>query len=85
MVAFQPHRYTRTRDLMAEFGAALAAADEVVLTGIYAASEDPIPGVTIEALAAAVNQGRPTPVQVVPQARRALRRVSPTSRGRAIS
>jgi UDP-N-acetylmuramate--alanine ligase len=65
VVAFQPHRYTRTRDLMAEFGTALAAADEVVLTAIYAASEDPIPGVTIEALAAAVNQGRSTPVHVV--------------------
>ena len=46
IVAFQPHRYTRTRDLMREFGLALAAADEVVLTDIYAASEDPIPGVT---------------------------------------
>ena len=32
VVAFQPHRYTRTRDLMNEFGAALATADEVVLT-----------------------------------------------------
>ena len=67
VVAFQPHRYTRTRDLMSEFGAALAAADEVVLTDIYAASEEPIPGVTIEALAAAVNAGRSTPVHVVPK------------------
>ena len=67
IVAFQPHRYTRTRDLMAEFGAALAPADEVVLTGIYAASEEPIAGVTIEALAAAVNQARQTPVHVVPK------------------
>ena len=67
VVAFQPHRYTRTRDLMAEFGSALAAANEVVLTDIYAASEDPIPGVTIEALAAAVNTVRPTPVHVVPK------------------
>ena len=66
VVAFQPHRYTRTRDLMNEFGAALATADEVVLTGIYAASEDPIPGVTVEALAATVNKGRGTPVHVVP-------------------
>jgi UDP-N-acetylmuramate--alanine ligase len=65
VVAFQPHRYTRTRDLMNEFGVALAAADEVVLTGIYAASEEPIPGVTIEALAAAVNKGRATPVHLV--------------------
>ncbi|HEX7282025.1 MAG TPA: UDP-N-acetylmuramate--L-alanine ligase [Vicinamibacterales bacterium] len=67
VVAFQPHRYTRTRDLMTEFGVALAEADEVVLTDIYAASEDPIAGVTIEALAAAVNQARPTPVHVVPR------------------
>jgi UDP-N-acetylmuramate--alanine ligase len=67
VVAFQPHRYTRTRDLMAEFGAALAAADEVVLTDIYAASEDPIAGVTVETLAATVNAGRSTPVHVVPR------------------
>ena len=66
VVAFQPHRYTRTRDLMAEFGSALAGADEVVLTEIYAASEDPIEGVTIEALAAAVNKMRQVPVHVVP-------------------
>ncbi len=65
VVAFQPHRYSRTRDLMREFGLALAAADEVVLTDIYAASEDPIPGVTVEALAAAVNTSRTHPVQVV--------------------
>jgi UDP-N-acetylmuramate--alanine ligase len=65
IVAFQPHRYTRTRDLMREFGLALAAADEVVLTDIYAASEDPIEGVTVEALAAAVNSIRQTPVRVV--------------------
>jgi len=65
VVAFQPHRYTRTRDLMNEFGTALSPADEVVLTAIYAASEDPIPGVTIEALAAAVNKGRSAPVHVI--------------------
>jgi UDP-N-acetylmuramate--alanine ligase len=67
VVAFQPHRYTRTRDLMAEFGVALAEATEVVLTDIYAASEDPIPGVTIDTLAAAVNKARPTPVHIVPK------------------
>ena len=42
-------------------------ADEVVLTDIYAASEDPIPGITVEALAAAVNTSRATPVHVVPR------------------
>jgi UDP-N-acetylmuramate--alanine ligase len=65
LVAFQPHRYTRTRDLMREFGLALAQADEVVLTDIYAASEDPIPGVTVEALAASINSARSRPVRVV--------------------
>jgi len=65
VIAFQPHRYTRTRDLMAEFGHALAQADEVVLTDIYAASEDPIPGITLEALAAAVNAHRDRPVHTV--------------------
>lgn len=54
VVAFQPHRYSRTRDLMAEFGPALGLADVVVLTDIYAASEAPMPGVSLETLAAAV-------------------------------
>jgi UDP-N-acetylmuramate--alanine ligase len=65
IIAFQPHRYTRTRDLMQEFGQALAQADEVVLTDIYPASEEPIEGVTIEALASAVNAHRATPVHMV--------------------
>jgi UDP-N-acetylmuramate--alanine ligase len=65
VVAFQPHRYTRTRDLMREFGLALGGADEVLLTDIYAASEDPIPGVTVETLAAAIDVSRATPVRIV--------------------
>jgi UDP-N-acetylmuramate--alanine ligase len=43
---FQPHRYTRTRELYREFGPAFGAADEVVITGIYGAGETPLPGVT---------------------------------------
>ncbi len=46
VVAFQPHRYSRTRYLAADFAAALAFADRVILTPIYAASEAPIPGVS---------------------------------------
>ncbi len=65
VVAFQPHRYTRTRDLMPEFGQALAAADEVVLTDIYAAGEPPIAGITVEALAAVVSADRARPAHVV--------------------
>jgi UDP-N-acetylmuramate--alanine ligase len=64
VVAFQPHRYTRTHRLMDAFGPALREADEIVLTDIYAASEDAIPGVTIEALAEAVRSGSGRPVRV---------------------
>ena len=65
VVVFQPHRYSRTSQLLSEFGTALAAADEVVLTDIYAAGEDPIPGVTIEGVAEAVRGSGQCPVQVV--------------------
>ena len=65
VVAFQPHRYTRTQSLCAEFGIALAGADEVVLTDIYAASEEPIPGVTIETVAESVMAHTRAPVHVV--------------------
>ncbi len=67
VVAFQPHRYTRTASLMDAFGPALSAADHIVLTDIYAAGEDPIPGVTLEALAAAVRRSVQAPVEVVPR------------------
>lgn len=48
---FQPHLYTRTRDLYAEFAEALSHADEVLLLPIYPAREEPIPGVTSEIIA----------------------------------
>jgi UDP-N-acetylmuramate--alanine ligase len=66
LVAFQPHRYSRTAQLMHEFGPALAAADEVVLTDIYPAGEAPVPGATLEALAAAIDRAAPGRVRVVP-------------------
>ncbi len=46
VVAFQPHLYSRTRAFAAEFGRALSAADVVFVTGIYAAREEPLPGVS---------------------------------------
>lgn len=49
-VVFQPHRYTRTRDLLDEFGGAFGDADSVVVLPIYAASEEPLPGITAELL-----------------------------------
>lgn len=42
---FQPHRYTRTKLLLEEFAVAFKDADELVITDIYAASEEPIPGI----------------------------------------
>jgi UDP-N-acetylmuramate--alanine ligase len=51
---FQPHRYSRTRDLLAEFTTAFNDADVLLLTDIYAAGEDPLAGVTGEGLAEAV-------------------------------
>jgi UDP-N-acetylmuramate--alanine ligase len=65
IVAFQPHRYSRTQQLMDDFGPALHAADAIVLTDIYAAGEEPIPGVTVDALAAAIERGTGRPVRLV--------------------
>jgi UDP-N-acetylmuramate--alanine ligase len=53
-VIFQPHRYTRTLDLMDRFTGAFVDADTVIVLPIYAASEEPIPGVTAEVLAAKI-------------------------------
>lgn len=52
VVAFQPHRYSRTRDLFADFAPALQGADVLLLTDIYAAGEPPADGVTAAALLA---------------------------------
>src|SRR6202165_3158194 len=50
VVLFQPHRYTRTLDLMDDFASAFNNADVLLVTDIYAASENPIDGVTAEVL-----------------------------------
>jgi UDP-N-acetylmuramate--alanine ligase len=67
IAVFQPHRYTRTAQLLDDFGPAFAGADRIVLTDIYAAGEPPIPGATIDALAASVRQSVSAPVDVVRQ------------------
>ena len=56
LVLFQPHRYTRTQHLWDDFTKAFNQADILVLTDIYAASEASIPGITSEALAAAIRE-----------------------------
>lgn len=56
IVAFQPHRFSRTQQLTSDFGPALSGADVVVLTDIYSAGEDPIPGVNLDSLGAAIRE-----------------------------
>jgi len=79
LVLFQPHRYTRTRDLMAEFGAAFGDADAVQVLDIYAASEQPIEGVSGESLAAEMrkNGGR---VQYAASMKEAVERLAADAR-----
>jgi UDP-N-acetylmuramate--alanine ligase len=66
VVAFQPHRYTRTAYLAANFGDALAAADEVYLAPIYAASEEPIDDVSERSIGAVLERRHHTAVRYVP-------------------
>jgi UDP-N-acetylmuramate--alanine ligase len=59
-VIFQPHRYTRTQALLQDFSTAFGDSDSVCVLDIYAASEQPIPGITGELLAAQVTAaGKP--------------------------
>ncbi|MFO7803610.1 MAG: UDP-N-acetylmuramate--L-alanine ligase [Desulfovermiculus sp.] len=66
VVAFQPHRFTRTRALFGDFCRAFDQADVLVLTEIYAASEDPVPGVNGTSLAQGVRQVSDTEVLFCP-------------------
>jgi UDP-N-acetylmuramate--alanine ligase len=76
VVVFQPHLYSRTRDFAAELGAGLAPADVVVVMDVYAAREDPLPGVTGQLVAAAAG-GSGAEVHYVPS----WSRVAPTVAG----
>jgi UDP-N-acetylmuramate--alanine ligase len=65
-VIFQPHRFTRTRDLFDEFLTAFECADRLVLTEIYPAGEDPIAGATGEALYQAIKRKGHMELEFVP-------------------
>jgi UDP-N-acetylmuramate--alanine ligase len=65
-VVFQPHRFTRTRDLFDEFLTAFEGADRLILTEIYAAGEDPIAGASSEALYQAIKRKGHLDVEFVP-------------------
>ncbi len=56
---FQPHRYSRTAALWREFGEALLAADTIIITDVYAAGEDPLPGVNGKLIVNAVLEADP--------------------------
>jgi len=65
VLAFQPHRYTRTRDLIDDFGKALSAADVLLVTEVYAAGETPIAGADGRAICRAVrSRGHVEPIFV---------------------
>ena len=67
VAVFQPHRYTRTAAFAARFGEALGQADRIVVTDVYGAGEEPVPGVTGKLVADAVCNGFPgRPVAYLP-------------------
>ena len=69
VVLFQPHRYTRTRDLFEDFAQVLSEIDVLVLMDVYAASEEPIAGAGGRALAAAIRmRGKVNPIFVADEA-----------------
>ena len=65
VMVFQPHRYTRTRDLYDDFAEVLSKVDALILLDVYAAGEDPIPGADGRALCRSIRQrGQLDPVFV---------------------
>ena len=77
IAVFQPHLFSRTRIFAEEFGAALTLADEAVVLEIYAAREDPEPGVTAELITSKVGHDR---VHYVPDRADAVRLVAELAR-----
>jgi len=79
VVMFQPHRYSRTQALRREFGAAFDRADLVFVTDVYAASEQPIPGISGETIVSAIREQGHSSVRYVARRERlhrALARVA---------
>jgi UDP-N-acetylmuramate--alanine ligase len=67
VAAFQPHRYTRTRDCLHEFGPAFERADRLILTDIYSAGESPISGITNEILLSSIKSNSVLDVRYAPR------------------
>jgi UDP-N-acetylmuramate--alanine ligase len=75
-VIFQPHRYTRTRDLFDEFATAFEDADTLAILDIYAASESPIEGITGLSLAAQIGEARGKETRYIPSFSQAAEEVA---------
>ena len=80
MVAFQPHRYTRTRDLWDDFARAFNDADVLIVTEIYAAGEDKIPGVDAAGLVQAIRAHGHRDAEFVADLDRVLERLAARAR-----
>ena len=77
MVLFQPHRYSHTQSLAAEFGEAFDAADCVIVADVYAAGEAPIEGVSGDTIARAIKaHGAPATVEFAPTKDDAISRMA---------
>ena len=79
-VIFQPHRYTRTRDLMNEFATAFSDADSLIVLDIYPANEQPIEGITGEALARRISENKTGAVRYIDSFEEAALAASATAR-----
>jgi UDP-N-acetylmuramate--alanine ligase len=77
-VIFQPHRYSRTRDLFEDFLTAFEGADRLILTEIYPAGEDPTPGVSGEALYQAIKRKGHLDIEFVPDKSQIVERLTAT-------
>ncbi len=80
VAVFQPHRYTRTRDLFESFATAFHDSDALWLTEIYAAGEEKIPNVESAALAAAIEAHGHRSVRFVPDLERVVEELAPELR-----
>jgi len=77
VVIFQPHRYTRTRDLFKDFLTAFNQADVLFLTEIYPAGEDPIPGISVQGLYEGIKEHGHKDVTLVPEKDKIVERLLP--------
>src|SRR4030095_11197605 len=78
IVIFQPHRYSRTQDLFEDFLTAFEGADRLILTEIYPAGEDSIPGATGDALYQAIKKKGHLDIEFVQDKSQIMKRLTET-------